>query len=112
MINRFLVALSVLCLVALSCVLPNLPTQNATSSPEPTFPPFSSLENAPKTPRGIIYVTAAETLYIRADHSHQAEVVGHLIHGEQVTVYECHGIWARVGAGRWVNSNFLSEACE
>lgn len=70
-------------------------------------------ENAPETPKDTsARVIALEALYVRNSPSHTAEIVGYLVNDEKVTVYECWGVWARVGVGRWVNSRFLSESCE
>lgn len=35
-------------------------------------------------------------------------IVGSLIKGTQVTVYETNGSWSRIGTNRWVSSNYLS----
>ena len=83
------------------------PTANALNLPK------SELENAPDNdfPYSTT-VIASQSLYVRNSASHNGEIVGHLMNGEQVTVYECIGLWARIGAGRFVNSVYLSKGCE
>ncbi len=90
----------------------------ATPQPEknPTIQPFSELDNAlPVEKMKKTYsttVTAEKWLYVRSSASHYAEVVGYLMNGEYVVVYECRGTWGRVGTGRWVNTIYLAKGCE
>ena len=78
---------------------------------EATKTPKSKPTNAPNTAPAIVYVTALETLNIRSNHSSEAEILGYLINGEDVMIYECWGDWARIGTSRWVNSFYLSKQC-
>lgn len=115
--------LSLLAVASLACmqqvqqinVAPTAPTAtsaNPQTAVEPVNLPKSELENAPNPTPATVYVTAAETVYIRSNHSHLSDIVRYLMKGETITVYECFGVWARIGAGRWVNSYFLSELCK
>lgn len=76
-------------------------------------PPILPLEKPSKMQNGYsTTVTAEKWLYVRSSASHYAEVVGYLMNGEQITVLECRGVWGRIGAGRWVNTIYLSQGCE
>ncbi len=109
-----------LALSALACmkqtyeVSSSIPTKiSAKSSTTPTNSPHATQTpvNAPKPASVSVYVTALETLNIRSDHNSDAQTLGYLVNGEDVTIYECWGDWARIGAGRWVNSFYLSKPC-
>lgn len=77
-------------------------------------PPKNKLDNAPKTQAGYISTVTADLLNIRTAPSHASPIIPHvwLIEGEQVTVIECHGVWGRIGTGRWVNTIYLAKGCE
>ena len=108
-----------LCLVAISslaCTMTAVPAAISASPQNATRPPFSSLQNAPKMPTATIYHSAAvialEALNIRTGPGIQFGTIGYLLTGASVTVFECAGDWARIGAGRWVNSYYLSVRCK
>lgn len=90
------------------------PTPLTSATAENTFtPPILPLEKPSKMQNGYgTTVTAEKWLYVRSSASHYAEVVGYLMNGEYVVVYECRGTWGRVGTGRWVNTLYLERSCE
>ena len=81
-------------------------TPNATGTPLPTP---SDTPNA----LGNAEVTAFEALHVRAEPSHQADVVDYLFVGEEVTLTgECQDGWAQIewaDGTAWVRAKFLSD---
>lgn len=64
----------------------------------------------------VAQVIAVDALNIRMEHDYRSGLVGYLMHGESVTIYECWGVWARINADRahprWVNARYISgEVC-
>ena len=114
--NRLLLSLLVLSVLSIACTLSAVPAAISASPQNATRPPFSSLQNAPKMPTATIYHSAAvialEALNIRTGPGIQFGTIGYLLTGASVTVFECAGDWARIGAGRWVNSYYLSVRCK
>lgn len=60
-------------------------------------------------------VTATYTRYVNTNSKNlnvrnapNGTLVGSLIKGTQVSVYETSGSWSRIGTNRWVSSNYLS----
>lgn len=90
------------------------PTPLTSATPEKTItPPILPLEKPSKMQSGYnSVVTAEKWLYVRSSASHYAEVVGYLVHGEQITVLECAGVWGRIGIDRWINTIYLETGCE
>lgn len=98
-------------ILACSISAPVAVTINATAENTIT-PPKSKPTNAPKMQAGYTSTVTADLLNIRT--APMGEIIPHvwLIEGEQVTVIECHGVWGRIGTGRWVNTIYLSKGCE
>ena len=94
-----------LALSSLACVMSVIPAQLSLAPATATLQPTDTANRQAR-------VTAAETLYIRIDHSYTAKIVGYFMNGESVVVYECWGVWARVGSARWVNSLYLEPSCK
>lgn len=112
--TRLVCLVCLLVAITSACVIsaPVSPTIRAT--PENTLtPPILPIEKPSKMQNGYsTTVTAEKWLYVRSSASHYAEVVGYLMNGEYVVVYECRGTWGRVGTGRWVNTVYLDKGCE
>lgn len=111
--TRLTLSIALIALLTLACSASAIPAEIG-EQPEPTLQNrIQKPGNAPNPTPGIIYVTA-ETLNIRTGPGTNYPVIPHvyLIQGEQVRIYECVGSWGRIGAGRWVNSRYLSERCE
>lgn len=107
-----LVAMTLACGVSAPSQAQSTPLTSATAENTLT-PPILPLEKPSKTQNGYsTTVTAEKWLYVRSSASHYAEVVGYLMNGEYVVVYECRGTWGRVGTGRWVNTVYLDKGCE
>lgn len=113
---RIKIVISILALSILACSFSASPASIGQQTAIASIPPKSELENAPVgTPTDSQQsetVTAVETVYIRLKPDYRAKIIGYLMHGESVTVFECAGDWARIGAGRWVNSYYLSVRCK
>jgi len=93
----------------LPAVMADVPATVAATMPAPaTQTPQNSTENDFR----YATVTASDWLHVRNLPSHRGDVVGYLMRGEQVLIYECFGLWAKVGDSRYVNSLYLSERCE
>ena len=111
-------AIAWLCLVAviLACV-PQLTMPTPFPTPSPAATPSATRQIAPatRTATSLVaaHVTAFEALHVRAEPSHQADVVDYLFVGEEVTLTgECQDGWAEIereDGTAWVNSKFLSD---
>lgn len=111
----FMLLASVFLLFVLACgvATPSPISNTIKNQPTSTMEVKAKPTNAPKMQNGYsTTVTAEKWLYVRSSASHYAEVVGYLMNGEYVIVYECRGTWGRVGTGRWVNTVYLDKGCE
>jgi uncharacterized protein YgiM (DUF1202 family) len=105
--------LLILALASLACTISS--AQFSTLPKNTPAAQKSTASNAPETQADTVYatVTATDYLNVRTGPSHLSPLVRHvfLVHNEQVTIYECVGLWARIGIERWTNSLYLSEQC-
>jgi len=110
--KRTQVFILILILSSLACTFSSAQL-SATNSKMPA-PATQKPANATNTPQDTIYharVTATDFLNIRQGPSADYPTIGYAMHGETVTVYNCVGDWAQIGAGRWVNSFYLDKRC-
>ena len=68
------------------------------------------LPATPVTKKGTVMV---RSLHIRKDHTTKSEVVGGLVYGNEVTIYETFtdgdDVWARIGEEQWAAMIYNGE---
>src|SRR5690348_8061122 len=115
--KQALAVLVALAVASLACSMSAIPAKiSAQTDPRMSPALKNELEDspfpAPMEKTLSARVTAFQSLYIRSEPNPYAEIVGYLIHDEDVVVYACAGDWAEIGNGRYVNSLYLSVPCQ